>query len=196
MRWVGGKADLIEQKYQPILAPILEAGRGPQTKAGPSRDDESNNNDNNKNNNNIGGSKHPSFGDRRSETLTAPPGDATATRRNDHFVGSTVRVERMPLASYPSASAQDRSEENPSRRLQNSESSCALGGAFTVSSTVYRDANGCYSTLVEEDPYTFVSTSGFAPAVGDRLVLPASTLFPDSAVLENVLVSRSGSIPS
>lgn len=107
------------------------------------------------------------------EKLMVPPGEARVTRRG-HVAGST----------YPPA-AQDRSIEQPPRRLQD-DGSCAVGGDFTVSSTIYSAANGCYFTFVPDDPYTFVSTSSFSVTVGDRLVLPSSSLFTDDLPVSSV----------
>lgn len=166
MTWTDSRVDLIERQQKPGLA----SGHA-------SRRSEPGQDDNN----------HLPLGGRRLETLMAPPGETRATS-NGRVAGSTFRVDGGALASYPAAPAQDGSEEPPSRRLQDDES-CALGGDFTVSSTLYSAANGCYFTLAEEDPYTFVSTTTRSPAVGDRLVMPLSTLFSDNPSYENYFVS-------
>lgn len=172
------KVGLIErQQQQPSHAPpVREAGVASRIHSEPTK-------------NIIAGSEHLPWGPRRPGTpAAAPVGEARAATRNGRVAGSTFTVELAglaPLAPIFPASAPERgrSGEPPSHRgLQEADGSCEVGGAFTISSTVYRAANGCYFAFVEEDPYWFVSTTGLAVTVGDRLVMPFSSLVGTSAV--------------
>lgn len=181
----GSKIDPIERRRrQSGLVGVREADHASRTRSEPSQDARSDggreDNGGDTNTDNIGRTESFSWGGPWLESLAALPGEARATRGGGHDAGSTITMKRSPPASHPAAPEQGWSEEQPRRRLQD-DGSCAVGDAFTVSSTLYRSANGCYQTIFEEDPYTFVSATfisdtTLAIAVGDRLVLPTSAL--------------------
>ena len=126
--------------------------------------------------------------------LSAAAWNGFATARKGRVLSSPLKVT-LPLAALEGIAAAPASasetataettpadggpEEGRGQSRRGLQELCPLGGDFTVASTVYTAADGCYGSVdlfAVDDPYTFMSPVRDVVIVTDRLILRASTL--------------------